>query len=170
MGGGVFTTTRVSAFADNLDTCGLLDIEYFGSNFTWMGHYRGGKRVARKLDKGVRDLSWRMAFPKATIEHLVHRHSDHNPLFLRCGNNVSTREGRPFRFQAAWCTHDDYKTVVQNAWEKDCDNIHSALLNVCEDSIIFNKEVFGNLFANKKKLVARLQAFNRLKSVWTQLP
>lgn len=46
---------------------------------------------------------WRMQFPEATVEHLIKRHSIHHPLLLRCSSDASSRDNRPFRFQAAWC-------------------------------------------------------------------
>lgn len=159
--GGLFSSSRADAFAACLDACSLMDMDYFGSNFTWQKQCRGGRMVARRLDRALCDLRWRMAFPDATVEHLVRRHSDHNPILMRCSNHEDLREGKPFRFQAAWCTHADYPMVVRNAWGKNKTNIAMALTNVREDSKVFNKEKFGNIFAKKQQLEARLRGIQR---------
>jgi hypothetical protein len=96
-------------------------------------------------------------FPEATVEHLVRRHSDHILILLRCNTVVVSQENSPFRFQAAWFTHSDYPSLVKNSWARDRSNIVNCLQNVANDSTIFNKEVFGNIFARKKEVEARLR-------------
>lgn len=51
-----------------------------------------------------------------TVEHLVKTCSDHNPLLLRYGSNITPREGRPFRLLAAWCGHPNYRRSLQENW------------------------------------------------------
>lgn len=121
-----------------LDGCGLMDLGFFGTKFTWKRPCRGGRMVSRRLDRCVCDHEWRMRFQEATVEHLVKRQSDHNPLLLRGSHLVSNKEGRPLRFQAAWCTHEDYSQVVKLAWNKCQGNVMAAL-NEVKDSIVFNK-------------------------------
>lgn len=90
----------------------------------------GGRLVSRRLDRGLSDTAWRLAFPEATVEHLVKRCSDHNPLLLRCCTPEEARKDRPFRFLAAWCGHADYTPLVRNAWNKDSGDVTLALHNV----------------------------------------
>jgi hypothetical protein len=116
--GGHFSQPRADKFADMIANCNLLVLDSFGSKFTWQARCRGNRLVSRRLDRGLCDIEWRMRFPEATVEHLVRRQSDHNPLLLRCCTGVSSSVGRPFRFQAAWCTHDDYHEIVKQALEE----------------------------------------------------
>lgn len=74
---------------------------------------------------------------------------------------MSSRDGRPFRFLAAWYSHPDYPAIVRSTWNKDKDDVVEALGNVTKESIKFNKEIFGNIFANKGKLEAHLQGIQR---------
>lgn len=74
---------------------------------------------------------------------------------------ASNKEGKPFRFQAAWCADDVYPTLVKNAWKKNLGNVSIALSNVRQDSLVFNKETFGNIFHKKKEYEARLQGIQR---------
>lgn len=143
-------------FARGMDSCNLLDLGFSGSKFTWQHPCRGGRLVSRRLDRGLGDTTWRMEFPKASIEHLVKWCSDHNPLLIQCSIIDPSRKERPCKFLAAWCEHVDYPMVVRNAWRKEQGDVGQALYNVRQESIRFNKETFGNIFANKKKLEAIL--------------
>lgn len=148
-------------FARGMDRSDLLDLHFFGNKYTWQHPCRGGRLVTRRLDRGLCDHSWWMEFPEATMEHLVRRRSDHNPLFLRCGIHVGKREERPFRFIAAWCTHSDYPNIVRETWKRENGDVPMALHKVTQESIKFNKEKFGNIFANKRHLEAQLQGIQR---------
>jgi len=113
--GGSFSQASAEKFADMIENCNLLDLDFFGSKFTWQSRCRGGLLVSRRLDRGLCDVDWRLSFPEAIVEHLVRLQSDHNPILLRCCTGVSSRADRPFRFQAAWCTHEAYPEIVKAA-------------------------------------------------------
>lgn len=52
--------------------------------------------------------------------------------------------------------------MVQEAWGgEDTTSVVQSLHQVRDKSIIFNKEVFGNIFAKKKELEARLRGIQR---------
>lgn len=50
---------------------------------------------------------------------------------------------------------------MNKAWKKNSNNIVMQLQDVKEDSIVFNKEHFGNIFAKKKQIEARLKGIQR---------
>lgn len=114
-------------------------------------------------------MSWRLAFPEAFIEILCRLHSDHNPILLRFGGLPLAIGPHPFRFEAAWIDHEDYYDLVTTAWNSSNHNPTTALKNVRESSIIFNQEVFGNIFKRKRQVEKRLkgvqQYFNRVDSL-----
>ncbi|XP_072087303.1 uncharacterized protein [Arachis hypogaea] len=68
---------------------------------------------------------------------------------------------RPFRFQAAWATHPDYKAIVQKSWDSTDFGIHRKLLGVQEASLEFNSTVFGNIFIKKRELEGYLNRIQR---------
>lgn len=74
---------------------------------------------------------------------------------------MGAREDRPFRFLAAWCTHPDYPDIVRNTSRNQNGDVSLALHKVTQESIKFNKEKFGNVFANKRRLEARLLGIQR---------
>nr|ABN06088.1 RNA-directed DNA polymerase; Ribonuclease H, putative [Medicago truncatula] len=81
--------------------------------------------------------------------------SDHNLILLRFGGLPLTRGPRPFHFEAAWIDHESYSDLVVNAWNSSNHNPTVALNKVREHSIIFNQEVFGNIFKRKRQVERR---------------
>ena len=109
------------------------------------------------------DVDWRRKFPEAFVETLHRVYSDHHPILLRCEGVGIPAGPRPFRFEASWTMHDDYEGVVSSAWFRGGVQVWDKLAKVREDSIIFNKQVFGNIFRKKRNLE------NRLKGVQEKL-
>ncbi|XP_020237132.1 uncharacterized protein LOC109816499 [Cajanus cajan] len=121
--GGIFQLSRATVFAQHLDDCCLVNWKLLGKKFTWHRKQNGMIQIHKQLDRGLSDMQWILDFPNVVIEVLPRGHSDHNPLLLRCGGFLPPVKNRPFRFEAAWCTHREYKMVVANAWHHHSDNI-----------------------------------------------
>jgi ribonuclease HI len=155
--GGTFSHSRAKAMSDVMDNCNLVDVNTTGGTFTWSRPCTGNRMVSRKLDRAVADVPWCLAFPEAYVEVLCKFHSDHNPLLLRCGIPRRGFGPRNFRFEAAWISHPDYSDIVKTAWGKHESDIVTCLQQVQQDSIIFNKECFGNIRKNKVQLERRLK-------------
>lgn len=64
-------------------------------------------------------------------------------------------------FIASWADHENYQTVVEHAWQRVDNGITSKLDQVRVDSIVFNKEVFGNIFQRKRWVEGRLRGVQR---------
>lgn len=130
------------------------------AHFTCHRKVGGLNAIHKKLDRVMCDNNWRMNFPEAVVEVLQRAHSNHHSLLLRC------RGDRLFKFIDAWCTHEDYKHVVSNAWNRYVVDILTSLDSMKKDSIIFNKEVFGSIFRRKKELQFRITGLEKyLKTV-----
>lgn len=67
---------------------------------------------------------------------------------------------RPFRFEAAWTTHSQFKDVVANAWES-ANSLHEATTSFRIAVLDWNSRIFGNIFHRKKRLIARLEGIQR---------
>lgn len=117
--------------------------------------------MAKKLDRGLANLQWRMIFPDAFIEVLCRLHSDHNPLLLRLGGLPKKRGPRPFKFEAAWIVHNDYQEAVQDAWGRRRGKPIEALAQVRDQSIVFNRDVFGSIFKRKRHIEARFKGIQK---------
>lgn len=154
--GGVYNHSRAALFSNFMSNSNLLDLTTTGGRFTWHRNHNGLRILSKKLDRAVANMNWRLSFPKAFVEVLCRLHSDHNPLLLRFGGLPLARGPRPFRFEAAWIDHEEYADLVNRSWESSNHNITAALDKVRENSINFNKEVFGNIFHRKKVIEKRL--------------
>lgn len=60
-------------------------------------------------------------------------------------------------FQATWLAHLGYQDIVALAWKKPNMNVVNCLSNVKEDSLVFNRETFRNIFRKKRQLEARIK-------------
>src|ERR1044072_1812206 len=57
-------------------------------------------------------------------------------------------------------SHPSYEAIVESAWDPDRSLSHS-LGRVKDQSLIFNKNIFGNIFERKHKLEKRLHGLQR---------
>ncbi|XP_029146874.1 uncharacterized protein [Arachis hypogaea] len=159
--GGNFYSNRSSIFASTLDSCGLFYLTTSGRRFTWFCKIQRNKEIVKRLDRACCTTEWRLLFPEAFVEVLSRSHSDHCPLLIRCQEVPIKKGNQPFRFQAAWATHPDYKAIVQKSWDSTDFGIHRKLLGVQKASLEFNSTVFGNIFIKKRELEGYLNRIQR---------
>ncbi|KAI5322896.1 hypothetical protein L3X38_031968 [Prunus dulcis] len=85
----------------------LVDLGFIGSPYTWTDKRDNGKTIWRRIDRGICNTSWRIAFSEAFIKHLPRINSDHNPLLLSLDSlHIPGSHVKPFRFEAMWLKHD----------------------------------------------------------------
>lgn len=53
-----------------------------------------------------------------------------------------------------WNSHPEFKDIIREAWRENI--LHDAIIEFTITVKKWNKEVFGNIFAKRKRLVARL--------------
>jgi hypothetical protein len=119
--------TRAAKLQEVMKECGLLTWVLKVSNLHGTNIY-GVQHLAKRLDRpDLANHDWQVEFPKAYMENLYRNHSDHNPIRLRCRVLSPAARERPFRFEAAWITHEDYYAVVPNAWQRGNCNVLKGL-------------------------------------------
>ena len=79
--------------------------------------------IKRRLDRGIASISWRLAFPKASVSHLGAINSDHTPILLDTNPDDSFAH-RPFRFEAAWVRDNGCIFVVERLGMKKQQDPH----------------------------------------------
>lgn len=147
-------------FNNCLLDCGLTDVGFKGPMFTW--EWRG---VKERLDMGVSNLAWRLAFPDASITHLAALKSDHKPLLLSlCTDQMVQTGNKPFRFMSAWLADPTFKPIVQQAWQGEEDWNH-AVQKFQRGVKEWNVSCFGNIFHRKHRLMARMEGVNKRLAV-----
>ena len=61
---------------------------------------------------------WRFKFDEGSVRHLPKNKSDHCPIILStCGFAPLPMAIKPFRFHAAWLSHEDFDEFVSNNWK-----------------------------------------------------
>lgn len=106
------------------------------------------------------NIRWRLKFPEGTIYHLPPFKSDHRPLLVQFkAERACNKRRRPFRFLAAWLTHDDFQRFMKCNWHKNMPWNHQ-MHRFKQDLEKWNKEIFGNIFARKKSLLRQLESIN----------
>ena len=71
---------------------------------------------------------------------------------------------RPFKFQTCWLTDPTFPTIVSHAWRQH-NLLKGAIENFSKEALIWNKEHFGNIFAKKKRIKARLNGIQKVVGV-----
>ncbi|KAI9070534.1 hypothetical protein K1719_047503 [Acacia pycnantha] len=155
-GGGRINETRCARFNDWIQDCNLIDIEANGPFFTWKGpKWEGLERVYKRLDRCLCNAQWQGVFQSAEVNIIPRLSSDHHPLLINLHAEVRERMVRPFKFEAMWLIHDQFKTLVQNNW-RGREDAHVKLNCLQQELISWNRDVFGRVEFRKRRLLNRL--------------
>lgn len=145
---------------DLLFEFGAIDLGFSGSQFTWAKGNWGRTAIKRRLDRAISSISWRLAFPKASITHLGTIGSDHTPILLNT-NPMDYFAHRPFRFEAAWARGPRRHDVILEAWNED--NGGSKFIRLCRKQEAtrkalrkWNKEMFGKCQDRIQDLIQKI--------------
>jgi hypothetical protein len=113
-GGRTRPRQYMQAFHNAMDDCDLHDLGYMGDSFMW---HRGMLRS--RLDRAIRNDSWRQMQDKAAVIHLEYNHSDHRPLLLDTEYypaSSATITTKHLNFEAKWLKEENFSEVVEKAW------------------------------------------------------
>ncbi|XP_061352758.1 uncharacterized protein LOC133297608 [Gastrolobium bilobum] len=176
-GSSVHNWRSMQDFQDCLMSCHLSDLGHQGPSFSW----RRGNLLER-LDRACVNQSWNMSFPNRVISHLPFYNSDHRPILLWDGQpNFSNGGARPFRFLAAWLTHNSFSDLVKRCWAGG-HNWKASSENFREKATSWHKDCYKEEEKLKNNLHSRLRGIDyslsqhpchsleRLqKEIWQQL-
>ena len=70
-------------FRNALQFCGLFDLDYVGTKFTWTNRQKG-KITRERLDKAVGSMAWSHMFSQAILYVMEATKSDHSLYFFHC--------------------------------------------------------------------------------------
>ncbi|XP_074277012.1 uncharacterized protein LOC141600668 [Silene latifolia] len=138
---------RRCAFFNNLiESCQLIELEFSGPAYTWARGSSAATRQSARLDRALCNSEWSTQFSEASVRHLPAFQSYHCPLLISPnGFAPLSSVQRPFRFQAAWMTHENFSEFIR-----------------------WNEDVFGNIFRKKRELLARIEGCQRELSAHRQ--
>ena len=154
-GGNQININRALEFKSVLDSYNFVDLGFTGPKYTWTNKRQLVDLILERIDRCFANLLWRVLYPKAVVTHLPRIYFNHHPVLIELFKPNLDRANRPFRFQSMWLLHPDFSRVVREAWPE------GRLLNLATEEFTrnvkkWNVEVFGNLFAQKRRVLARL--------------
>ncbi|XP_030970777.1 uncharacterized protein LOC115991179 [Quercus lobata] len=155
-GGNPICQRRVRAIRECMNDCSIMDLGFTGPKYTWTNKRELGNLIQCRLDRCWINPGWKELYPEANVTHLARINSDHCPLLLNLYPFLGSNVDRPFRFQPIWLSHSDFPVVVRDAWAGREGNLAEAISNFKTKAQRWNREVFGNVFLRKKKILARM--------------
>ncbi|XP_030942467.1 uncharacterized protein LOC115967498 [Quercus lobata] len=155
-GGNPICQRRVRAIRECMNDCSMMDLGFTGPKYTWTNKRELGNLIQCRLDRCWINPGWKELYPEANVTHLARINSDHCPLLLNLYPFLGSNVDRPFRFQTIWLSHSDFPMVVRDAWAGREGNLAEAISNFKTKAQRWNREVLGNVFLRKKKILARM--------------
>uniref|UniRef100_A0A803NSP5 CCHC-type domain-containing protein n=1 Tax=Cannabis sativa TaxID=3483 RepID=A0A803NSP5_CANSA len=158
-GGMACSPREVSDLSNFLLISGGVDLGSVGNFFTWTNNRKFDNLVKERLDRVIGSADWIMAFPKAGVNVLSIRESDHAPVVLDLMLDRDTYR-RPFRYLEAWNRDPSCREVVREAWSttvRGCQSFQLMAKLSCTRRLLakWNREYFG-MCQSKLRALERL--------------
>lgn len=154
-GGNQVNLNKVLELKAYLDSYSFVDLGFVGPKYTWTNKRQILDLILERIDRCFANPLWRILYPEAMATHLPKTFFDHHPMLIELWTPNLDRLSRPFRFQTIWLLHPDFPKIVREAWPEDTP-LHLAITDFTRRAKKWNFEVFCNLFARKKKVLAGL--------------
>lgn len=122
-GVGMRSQSQIQGFRDAVDVCGLADLGFSGTRWTFEKKMTGVTYTRVRLDIALGSVEWCQLFPQAGVKHLTTATSDHTPILLSLAPAQGRKEDRMFRYEVMWDMHEELKPTVQSAWEPNGHNL-----------------------------------------------
>lgn len=159
-GGRVVNANRSLLFKDCLDACNMMDLGFSGPRFTWSNRRGFRNLIQERLDRFLANPGWCTLYPNAKVSHLTRVHSDHCPILLDFEPGASIRLNRPFKFQSFWLNDLSFPNIVRDAWGQS-NRLDPVVEKFTKDATAWNRDHFGNIFAKKRRVMARLDGVQK---------
>ncbi|VFQ75853.1 unnamed protein product [Cuscuta campestris] len=115
IGGSRVTREETKDFEECLRDCGLEEVPYTGSYYTWSNKQGLGDRIYSKLDRVVSNVEWVTKFGSKTII-LEEGISDHCPLIIP--NSHCQIKRNEFKYCEMWRLDPSFQAIIKEGWSK----------------------------------------------------
>ncbi|XP_021734135.1 uncharacterized protein LOC110700859 [Chenopodium quinoa] len=113
-GGAVRHEYLMDAFREAIDDCGLRDLGFSGSIFTWQRGQTEDTVIRERLDRFLGDVPRCELWPNVKVQHIARMDSDHAPILLSTINYYERgRRKKLYRFEAMWISKPDCNEAVR---------------------------------------------------------
>ena len=133
----------------------MVDLGFSGPRYTWTNKRGISGFIQERIDKFFVTPDWWHLYPEAQVTHLTRRHFNHCPVILESNPRRPMQRPRPFVFQSFWLSDTSFPSVVSSSWQAGS-SLAKATENFAKKTTTWNKSHFGNLFAKKRRILARL--------------
>ncbi|KAK9926535.1 hypothetical protein M0R45_023761 [Rubus argutus] len=143
-----------------LDSNNLFDIGFKGQQFTWAKKEFGEVVIQERLDRGLINDDWLLAWPDSCVTHLTRLGSDHCPiLFEHC---PALEKRRPtFKFEAYWVDDAECFPLIEANWRNTSHSSNQQLwkknLSTCRNQLA--------KWSNRRFTQNRLEIVHSLKEL-----
>lgn len=113
--------------------------------------------MTKRLDCVLYNAQARLKWQEAGVSHLPFLSSHPVPLYLQLVPKVKCNpKRRPFRFEAAWLSHDGFKELLRTSWDPSI-TTPQTLAGLHDTLRRRNREVFGEINTRKEKLLGEIK-------------
>ncbi|XP_059285202.1 uncharacterized protein LOC132038567 [Lycium ferocissimum] len=150
LGGLLVLYNEVADFNHCLSSCGLQDLGYVGSTYTWWNGRDEEACIFKKLDRMVCNDKLLDVMPTMKVTHLIKKGSNHSPLELEFSTTTEVII-KPFKFLNFWVQHESFHKVIKQHWCIDFEGnpftkFHHKLKKVNNALRNWSKNTYGNIF------------------------
>ncbi|XP_030930869.1 uncharacterized protein LOC115956706 [Quercus lobata] len=117
LGGRTRPPGQIQLFRDTLDECGLMDIGFKGSPFTWSKHCNNRISIWERLDRAVVSYQWFSKHPGTQVHHIDSTTSDHKILRIEQSVLDCSPRKKLFRFEEMWLGDKGCGETVEGVWQ-----------------------------------------------------
>ena len=166
LGGRTRPPGQMQLFRDILDECGLIDIGFKGSPFTWSKIHNNGTSIWERLDRAVVSYEWFSKFPGTRTHHVDSTTSDHKILWIERSDLDCAPRKRLFRFEEMWLGDKGCGEMVEGVWQISYEEAgNSRVIRKVENCgkvlTKWSKDCFGNI---KKQLEKKKERVDTIRN------
>ncbi|XP_060177925.1 uncharacterized protein LOC132607867 [Lycium barbarum] len=150
-GGLPISSNETLDFSTCIQSCGLVDVGFIGSKFTWWNGRTEEDCIFKRLDRILVNQQVLDIMPSTAVTHMIRHGSDDAPLHLECNSNAH-HIVKSFKFLNFWTKHHTFMEVVKENWTADfCGN--PFYIATIEDTIKVKELQFENNASRENKML-----------------